>query len=207
MNTKKVIPKKNKKSLKSKSFKSLSARKRFSVKSSYLASPSARNKTSAKSFTVAAKYSKKNIVTSKFKKAAAARLGEDEKSESDECALVLLNFPDEIKLEIFKNLPPQDLRAVSATCHQLHRLMQDPSLWTKITVDISESRRSLIWKVAKFPWLNTLIVTNKSSLNMEDSRHLNKIKDVVKRVPHFKKYGCGMNWESTGNAMILKRLP
>ena len=74
--------------------------------------------------------------------------------ESD--ASWLLKIPDELKLQVFKNLSPKDLSSVSETCHQLNSLIKDPKLWTELTVDLSQqSRRSVIWKVKKCPWLNT----------------------------------------------------
>ena len=101
----------------------------------------------------------------------------------DESKLLLL--PDEIKLEIFKNLSPQDLLAVSATCHELHHLVKDPSLWTELTVDISESRRSLIWKVEKCPKLEILKVSNKTALRVSKVDR-NKITNLIRRSPHLK---------------------
>ena len=41
----------------------------------------------------------------------------------------LLRIPDELKLEVFKNLSPKDLSSVSKTCLELHGIIQDPSLW------------------------------------------------------------------------------
>ena len=77
----------------------------------------------------------------------------DEKIKDNECdASWLLRIPDELKLEVFKNLSPQDLSSVSKTCVELHSLIQEPRLWTELTVDLSETRRSLIWKVARCPW-------------------------------------------------------
>ena len=76
-------------------------------------------------------------------------------------------LPDEMKLQIFSHLSPQDLQAVSATCKDFHRLSQDPSLWTELTLDISESRRTMLWKVAKCPWLNTLKISNKNGKDLK----------------------------------------
>ena len=98
----------------------------------------------------------------------------------------LLRIPDELKLEVFKNLSPQDLSSVSKTCVELHSLIQEPRLWTELTVDLSETRRSLIWKVARCPWLNTLIITNKTGLNVSDIRHSNKISNFSRKIPHLK---------------------
>ena len=103
--------------------------------------------------------------------------------ESDESKLLLL--PDEIKLEVFKNLSPQHLLAVSATCHELHHLIKDPSLWTELTVDISESRRSLIWKVEKCPKLEILRVSNKTGLRVSKVDR-NKITNLIRRSPNLK---------------------
>ena len=108
---------------------------------------------------------------------------EETPKDCDESKLLLL--PDEIKLEIFKNLSPQDLLAVSATCHELHHLIKDPSLWTELTVDISESRRSLIWKVEKCPKLEILKVSNKTWLKVSKVQ-LNKISNLVRRCPKLK---------------------
>ena len=166
-----------------------------SIMSAYLASPSAKKRTSTKSY-VAAKSLKKKTVSSK--KTAAASLGEDrvkapqkiQQKSSENINFMLL--PTEIKLIVFKNLSPQDLMAVSATCYELNFLIQDPSLWTALTVDISESRRSLIWKVEKCPWLHTLKITNKNRLNLWDKQgrfkqdYLNKIGNIVRRAPRFK---------------------
>ena len=175
---------------------SAKTRKRIFAKSSilsaYLASPSAKKR---KSY-VAAKSLKKKTASSK--KAAAASLGEEggrrkdpqnvnQKSSDD------INFkflPTEIKLRVFKNLSPPDLMAVSATCRELHCLIQDPSLWTELTVDLSESRRSMIWKVEKCPWLHTLKITNKNRLNLFDIQgrfgYLIKISNIVRRAPRLK---------------------
>ena len=108
---------------------------------------------------------------------------EETPKDCDESKLLLL--PDEIKLEIFKNLSPQDLLAVSATCHELHHLVKDPSLWTELTVDISESRRSLIWKVEKCPKLEILKVSNKSALRVSKVDR-NKITNLIRRSPNLK---------------------
>ena len=108
---------------------------------------------------------------------------EETPKDCDESKLLLL--PDEIKLEIFKNLSPQDLKAVSATCHDLHHLVKDPSLWTELTVDISESRRSLIWKVEKCPKLEILKVSNKTGLRVSKVDR-NKITNLIRRSPHLK---------------------
>ena len=78
-------------------------------------------------------------------------------------------LPDEMKLAIFSRLSAQDLRAVSATCRDFHRLSQDPSLWTELTIDISETRRTMLWKVAKCPWLNTLKISNKNGMNPKEN--------------------------------------
>ena len=104
-------------------------------------------------------------------------------NDCDESKLMLL--PDEIKIEIFKNLSPQDLLAVSATCHELHHLVKDPSLWTELTVDISESRRSLIWKVEKCPKLEILKVSNKTGLRVSKVDR-NKITNLIRRSPNLK---------------------
>ena len=169
-------------------------RKRIFAKSSflsaYLASPSAKKRTSTKSYVAAKSLKKKTVVPSK--KTAAASLGEDrvnapqkiQQKSSENINFMLL--PTEIKLTVFKNLSPQDLMAVSATCYELNFLIQDPSLWTELTVDISESRRSLIWKVEKCPWLHTLKITNKNRLNLWDIGYLNKISKIVRRAPRFK---------------------
>ena len=108
---------------------------------------------------------------------------EETPKDCDESKLLLL--PDEIKLEIFKNLSPQDLLAVSATCHELHHLVKDPSLWTELTVDISESRRSLIWKVEKCPKLEILKVSNKTDRKIKKVDR-NKITNLIRRSPHLK---------------------
>ena len=132
---------------------------------------------------------KKRTVSSK--RAAAEGLGEDtkikrkspqkiqQKSFKDNNFMLL---PIEMKLEVFKYLSPQDLMAVSATCHELHCLIQDPSLWTELTVDISESRRSLIMKMEKCPWLHTLKLTNKKRADID----LNKFRNTVRRAPRLK---------------------
>ena len=106
-------------------------------------------------------------------------------NDSDESKLLLL--PDEVKLEIFKNLSPQDLLAAGATCHELHHLIKDPSLWThtELTVDISESRRSLIWKVEKCPKLEILKVSNKTGLKVSKVDQ-NKITNLIRRSPNLK---------------------
>ena len=108
---------------------------------------------------------------------------EETPKDCDESKLLLL--PDEIKLEIFKNLSPQDLLAVSATCHELHHLVKDPSLWTELTVDISESRRTLIWKVEKCPKLEILKVSNKTGLRVSKVDR-NKITNLIRRSPNLK---------------------
>ena len=96
----------------------------------------------------------------------------------------LLRIPDELKLEVFKNLPPKDLISVSETCVELHSFIQEPRLWTELTVDLSETRRALIWKVARCPWVNTLIITNKTGLNA--IRHKDKISNISRRIPRLK---------------------
>ena len=117
-------------------------------------------------------------------------------NDSDESKLLLL--PDEVKLEIFKNLSPQDLLAAGATCHELHHLIKDPSLWTELTVDISESRRSLIWKVEKCPKLEILKVSNKTGLRVSKVDQ-NKITTLIRRSPNLKiiewnVFGFGWIW-------------
>ena len=99
----------------------------------------------------------------------------------------LLWIPDELKLEVFKNLSPQDKSSVSETCVELHGIIQDPRLWTELTVDLSETRRSLIWKVTKCPWLNTLKITNKTGIQGYDPRNLKKLSNLSRRTPHLKK--------------------
>ncbi len=111
----------------------------------------------------------------------------------DESKLSLMQVPDEIKLEIFKNLSPQDLLAVSATCHELHNLIKDPSLWTELTVDISESRRSLIAKVEKCPKLEILKVSNKTWLRVSKVDRRNKIINLIRRCPKLKM----IDWHSS----------
>ena len=104
-------------------------------------------------------------------------------AEGDENKFMLL--PDELKLRILSNLKPQDLGAVSATCSDFHRLFQDPSLWTELTVDISESRRTLIWKVDKCPklMLKTLKINNKNGIDPHKTGCLTcvKIESLLKR--------------------------
>ena len=107
-----------------------------------------------------------------------------EKTPNNEESKLLL-LPDEVKLEFFKHLSPQDLLAVSATCHELHHLVKDPSLWTELTVDISESRRSLIRKVEKCPKLEILKVSNKTGLRVSKIDR-NKITNLIRRSPNFK---------------------
>ena len=104
-----------------------------------------------------------------------------EKTPNEESKLLLL--PDEVKLEVFKHLSPQDLLAVSATCHELHHLVKDPSLWTELTVDISESRRSLIWKVEKCPKLEILKISNKQLKQVSKVDRL-KIERLLRRMPN-----------------------
>ena len=112
----------------------------------------------------------------------------DKNVKDKECdASWLLRIPDELKLEVFKNLQPKDLISVSETCHELHGIIQDPRLWKELTVDLSETRRSLIWKVEKFPLLNTLKITNKTGLNLSGIRHSNKISNLARRTPQLKK--------------------
>ena len=102
--------------------------------------------------------------------------------ESD--ASWLLKIPDELKLQVFKNLSPKDLSSVSQTCSQLNNLIQDPRLWTELTVDLSETRRSLIWKVNRCPWLKTLRITNITGIHYKDHNLLNKISSMVSRAPN-----------------------
>ena len=109
-------------------------------------------------------------------------MNKKDNQESD--ASLLLKIPDELKLQVFKNLSPKDLSSVSQTCSQLNNLIQDPRLWTELTVDLSETRRSLIWKVNRCPWLNTLKITNKTGLNVYDKRHSNMIINLMRRTPH-----------------------
>ena len=109
-------------------------------------------------------------------------MNKKDNQESD--ASLLLKIPDELKLQVFKNLSPKDLSSVSQTCSQLNNLIQDPRLWTELTVDLSETRRSLIWKVNRCPWLNTLKITNKAGLNVYDKRHSNMIINLMRRTPH-----------------------
>ena len=99
----------------------------------------------------------------------------------------LLRIPDELKLEVFKNLQPKDLISVSETCHELHGIIQDPRLWKELTVDLSETRRSLLMKVEKFPFLNTLKITNKTRLNLFDTRLKDKISNLARRSPQLMK--------------------
>ena len=74
------------------------------------------------------------------------------KAKSDECEEdKFMLLPDELKLHIFSNLGRQDLQAVSATCRDFNRLSQDLSLWTELSLDISETERTLIYEVAKYP--------------------------------------------------------
>ena len=100
-------------------------------------------------------------------------------------------LPDEMKLQIFSHLSPQDLQAVSTTCKDFHRLSQDPSLWTELNVDISESRRTMLWKVAKCPWLNTLKISNKNGIDLK-SQHF-KIASISRRFQFVK-----LIWLETG---------
>ena len=96
----------------------------------------------------------------------------------------ILQIPDELKLEVLKNLSPKDLVSVSETCSELNGLIKEERrLWTELTVDLSESRRSLLMKVERYPWLNTLKVTNKTGLQFSDTRHANKIYNLVRRTP------------------------
>ena len=102
--------------------------------------------------------------------------------EYDTCWI--LQIPDELKLEVLKNLSPKDLVSVSETCSELNGLIKEERrLWTELTVDLSESRRSLLMKVERYPWLNTLKVTNKTGLQFSDTRHANKIYNLVRRTP------------------------
>ena len=103
-------------------------------------------------------------------------------------------LPDEMKLHIFSHLSPQDLQAVSATCKDFHRMSQDPSLWTELTMDISESRRTMLWKVAKCPWLNTLKISNKNGIDLK-SQHF-KIASISRRFQFLK-----LIWLETGVTM------
>ena len=94
----------------------------------------------------------------------------------------ILQIPDELKLEVLKNLSPKDLVSVSETCSELNGLIKEERrLWTELTVDLSESRRSLLMKVERYPWLSTLKVTNKTGLQFSDTRHANKIYNLVRR--------------------------
>ena len=146
---------------------------------------------------VIAKSLKKKTVSSL--RAAAEGLGEDTKIKRKSPQKIqqksfkdnnLMLLPIEMKLEVFKYLSPQDLMAVSATCHELHCLIQDPSLWTELTVDISESRRSLIMKMEKCPWLHTLKLTNKKRADID----LNKFRNMVRRAPRLKSL-IWVDWE------------
>ena len=103
-------------------------------------------------------------------------------------------LPEEMKLQIFSHLSPQDLRAVSATCKDFHRLSQDPSLWTELTVDISESRRTMLWKVAKCPWLNTLKISNKNGKDLKSQYF--KIASISRKFQFLK-----LIWLETGVTM------
>ena len=54
----------------------------------------------------------------------------DRNIKDQECDVSWLpRIPDELKLEVFKNLSPKDLSSVSKTCLELHGIIQDPSLW------------------------------------------------------------------------------
>ena len=107
--------------------------------------------------------------------------------DCDDDASWLLQLPDELKLEVFSFLPPKDLISLSKTCKELHGVIKDPRLWTELTVDLSETRRSLLMKVEKFPFLNTLKITNKTGLNLSGIRHSNKISNLARRTPQLKK--------------------
>ena len=114
---------------------------------------------------------------------------ENKAGVKDDAGFMLL--PEEMKLQIFSHLSPQDLQAVSTTCKDFHRLSQDPSLWTELTVDISESRRTMLWKVAKCPWLNTLKISNKNGIDLK-SQHF-KIASISRRFQFVK-----LIWLETG---------
>ena len=103
-------------------------------------------------------------------------------------------LPDEMKLAIFSRLSAQDLRAVSATCRDFHRLSQDPSLWTELTIDISETRRTMLWKVAKCPWLNTLKISNKDGIDLKSQYF--KIASISRKFQFLK-----LIWLETGVTM------
>ena len=127
----------------------------------------------------------------------------------DKDASWLLRIPDELKLKVFENLSSKDLISVSETCSQLNGLIQDPSLWTELTVDLSESRRSLIWKVTRCPLLNTLKITNRTRIHYSDTRNLNKLTSLSRRTPHLKKIqliGFMMDEDDSDSARYLTSL-
>ena len=118
------------------------------------------------------------------------------KAKSDECEEdKFMLLPDELKLHIFSNLGRQDLQAVSATCRDFNRLSQDLSLWTELSVDISETRRTLIYEVAKYPWLKISKINSKTGIEHHTSCCLtcSKIKSLVRKFPFLKVELVG-NW-------------
>ena len=130
------------------------------------------------------------------------------KAKSNECNKFML-LPDEMKLKIFSNISPQDLQAVSATCRDFNRLFQDPSLWAELSVDINqESRRTILWKVAKCPWLKTLKINSKNGINphMNNCLTCGKIKSVIRKFP-FLKIDLVGNWgthEAEAKSLLKK---
>ena len=135
------------------------------------------------------------------RKASNARSSVAAFAEVDENKFMLL--PDEIKLKFFYNLSPQDLGAVSATCSDFHRLFQDPSLWTELTVDIREPRRTLIWKVEKCPklMLNTLKINNKNGIDPH-----RKIESLMRkfRFPNVELVGNWGTHEAEAESLLKK---
>ena len=107
-----------------------------------------------------------------------------DKIDCDENKSWLLGVPDEIKIEVLKWLSPKDLLSVGSTCRQLNGLIKDPALWTELNVDLSDSRRSMIWRITKYH--KKLIISNKFGLDISDTRLRNKIANVVRRVPQLK---------------------
>ena len=64
-----------------------------------------------------------------------SRIKFNKKPQDDDNSMTLTCLPKELQILILSYLEQHELVRVSSTCHSLHTMAQDPSLWRRLSLD------------------------------------------------------------------------
>nr|XP_034188671.1 uncharacterized protein LOC117608049 isoform X3 [Osmia lignaria] len=100
------------------------------------------------------------------------KLGENEKNDIIIMHPHILDFSDDVLLNIFKYLNPQDLMAISLSCQRLAQVAQDKTLWRRVDFRVKPILLNDLKEYIKFFQPMTVSLAVRGSLHCEKEAEL-----------------------------------